>query len=199
MKSMGGDWTVEEEVAALVSSKEVLRSSLWRHRALLGAASNPRRMDVNKLIGFADFITDTLHAPEGWKEGFPLVGSHPPVPQPDQMRRGKLAGMAMPAGGVSVSSPVAREINVEVEMEVEVKMDTTRIAGASMGVKRPLDDATSEVKQPAGVLVLGQGQSQDQVSTESKPSKTPAPASVPAPLPAAKRVAIDFGMDSDSD
>jgi hypothetical protein len=192
---MGGDWTAEEEVAALVSSREVLRSSLWRHRALLDAASNPRRMDVNKLIGFADFITDTLHAPEGWKEGFPLVGSHPPVPQPDQMRRGKLAEMAMPAGGVSVSSPVAGEINVEVKMEVEVKMDTTDIAGASIGVKRPLDDATSEVKQPAGVV----GQGQDQVSTESKPSKTPAPVSVPAPSPAAKRVAIDFGMDSDSD
>jgi hypothetical protein len=194
---MGGDWTAEEEVAALVSSREVLRSSLWRHRALLDAASNPRRMDVNKLIAFADFITDTLHAPEGWKEGFPLVGSHPPVPQPDQMRRGKLAEMAMPAGDMSVSSPVAGGINVEVEMEVEVKMDTTDIAGASTGVKRPLDDATSEVKQPA--VVVGQGQGQDQVSTESKPSETPAPASVPAPSPAAKRVAIDFGMDSDSD
>lgn len=155
---------------------------------MLDAASNPRRMDVNKLIGFADFITDTLHAPEGWKEGFPLVGSHPPVPQPDQMRRGKLAEMALPAGGVAVSSPAPEEIKMEVEV------DTTGIVGASMGVKRPLDDATSEVKQPAGVVGPGRGL----ISTESKPSAAPTPAPAPAPA-AVKRAIIDFGMDSDSD
>ena len=32
-----------------------------------------------------------LHAPPSWQEGQPLYFSHPPVPLPEEMRKGKLA------------------------------------------------------------------------------------------------------------
>ena len=38
----------------------------------------------------AEGVQLSLHAPKGWKIGFPLYFSHPPAPLPEEMRRGKL-------------------------------------------------------------------------------------------------------------
>lgn len=42
------------------------------------------------IIEFADYVSRGLSAPMKWTPGNPLVGGHPPAPQPEQMRIGML-------------------------------------------------------------------------------------------------------------
>ena len=49
-----------------------------------------RTVSVDCILEFAKYTTFTLRAPEGWTPGMPLIGGHPPAPQPDQMRDGVL-------------------------------------------------------------------------------------------------------------
>ena len=49
-----------------------------------------RAVPVDYVLDFSRYTTFTLGAPEGWIPGMPLIGGHPPAPQPDQMRDGVL-------------------------------------------------------------------------------------------------------------
>jgi hypothetical protein len=49
-----------------------------------------RAVPVDYVLDFSRYTTFTLGAPEGWTPGMPLIGAHPPAPQPDQMRDGVL-------------------------------------------------------------------------------------------------------------
>ena len=49
-----------------------------------------RTVSIDYILDFAQYTTFTLRAPEGWTPGMPLIGGHPPAPQPDQMRDGVL-------------------------------------------------------------------------------------------------------------
>ena len=91
--------TDKEKFEKLLDARDVLKGALFRNKSVLQAVDSNVRVDLHQFISFADFITDTLSAPKGWQEGYPLVASHPPAPLPDQMRRGKLGelehGMSM--------------------------------------------------------------------------------------------------------
>ena len=58
------------------------------------------------VLEFADNITMTLHAPQDWVPGRPLIdlGGHPPAPQFEQMRVGALALLHEEFGSQSVLS-----------------------------------------------------------------------------------------------
>lgn len=173
-----------KEVEILVNAREKLRDALRKHEALFSALERPMHIELDKFVEFADFITDTISAPDGWKEGFPLVRSHPPVPQPDQMRRGKLAEYAtgrdfgLGDNAPSRSDEVGRSADAPVMdvVENEAKGDDPSVAqneakeGSYSSAAIPRAEAS--VLAPAGKLAM--------------PREKP-------------KLNLNFGMDSGSD
>ena len=113
----------KEELIRLLDARESLRTALLRNEHILSSISVERKVNVLDLIQFADFVTDTFSAPEGWRpdKGMPLHGSVPPAPMPDQMRRGKLGELevAKNAQSTQIAPPTPQRQGQGVEGAVE--------------------------------------------------------------------------------
>ena len=115
--------TEKEKFEKLLDARDVLRDALFRNKTVLQAVDSNVRVDLHQFISFADFMTDTLSSPKGLQEGYPLVASNPPAPQPDQMRRGKLG---------------------ELELRTSMALEESAETGAAGSGRQ--DDATNEAK-----------------------------------------------------
>eukprot|EP00608_Synchroma_pusillum_P011761 CAMPEP_0198442054 /NCGR_PEP_ID=MMETSP1452-20131203/65112_1 /TAXON_ID=1181717 /ORGANISM="Synchroma pusillum, Strain CCMP3072" /LENGTH=210 /DNA_ID=CAMNT_0044162685 /DNA_START=18 /DNA_END=648 /DNA_ORIENTATION=+ len=83
------------ELFALLSAVTAAREGAVAHLSRAAAARTTRASHVVEL---ARAMTFTLAAPPGWAPGAPLLGSHPPAPQAEQMRAGLLGRAAALAG-----------------------------------------------------------------------------------------------------
>jgi len=70
-----------------------IKKALEKHANLLESLKkcDEHVVNVDSILDYAELITETLYAPEGWQPGMPLLSSIPPAPQLSQMRMGKLA------------------------------------------------------------------------------------------------------------
>jgi len=130
-------------------------------------------MGLNDYLRFSDFLTDTLKAPKKWREGFPLHGSRPPIPQLEQMRQGKLAELDS-KGTLSQSVMVTNE-------------DEKKTEGAFIGGEKRAYH--NQLREKANAEAEGKGYSNDKIDTGSiaKSQKS-------------DHLDINFGMsDSDND
>lgn len=70
---------------------ENVRNTLDENDEYLKNIRKTKLVKVDHILELAKRMSFTQHAPVGWKEGHPLINAFPPVPQPEQMRVGKLA------------------------------------------------------------------------------------------------------------
>ena len=95
----------EEERSKLLrlyEAKKEISDVLYRHKKLLSMLSDEeiknRRCTVDDMLKFAHNITETSYATAGWRPGAPLINSHPPAPQVEQMRIGLLGALGVQLG-----------------------------------------------------------------------------------------------------
>ena len=111
-----------------------------------------RTVSIDCILEFAKYTTFTLRAPEGWTPGMPLIGGHPPAPQPDQMRDGVLQQYNQRCP-IKIVQPLLRQpteardiIRVEhiaksVESTEKTSLKTTRSESVETITSVPLDEA----------------------------------------------------------
>jgi hypothetical protein len=80
----------KEDLQNLLTVKKTIEETLFTHRDALDKIRNFKNVKIDDVIEFADNLTLTAHAPMEWKVGFPLIKSHLPAPQPEEMRFGYL-------------------------------------------------------------------------------------------------------------
>ena len=73
-------------MSSLLSAKKDIRLTLHRYHTQLKLLKNSHSVSVSAILDFADNITISNKAMNGWVEGMPLGKSNPPAPQPEQMR-----------------------------------------------------------------------------------------------------------------
>lgn len=81
----------KDRLKYLLSMKHSIYDKLSQHKGELDQIKKAKAIDINDLLQFSRNITLTSRAPNGWQPGFPLYNSHPPAPQPEEMRAGVLA------------------------------------------------------------------------------------------------------------
>ena len=77
-------------IEELLKTRKDISSFLRLKSKELHLLKECRAVPVDYVLDFSRYTTFTLGAPEGWIPGMPLIGGHPPAPQPDQMRDGVL-------------------------------------------------------------------------------------------------------------
>ena len=80
----------ESRVEELLKTRKDISNFLRLKSNELNLLKHCRVVPVDYVLDFSRYTTFTLGAPEGWMPGMPLIGGHPPAPQPDQMRDGVL-------------------------------------------------------------------------------------------------------------
>ena len=82
------------EIRELLLKRKRISEFLYKHADELSAIRQKTKIlpSTDWVLGFAENITPTLRAPNGWVPGRPLhdLGGHPPAPQLEQMRLGLL-------------------------------------------------------------------------------------------------------------
>lgn len=164
-----------------------------------------RVISSDYILDFSRYTTFTLGAPEGWVPGMPLIGGHPPAPQPDQMRDGVLQRFNQQRPVLIVAPPVVptKVMKDIVKKEQGVKPVITE--NISLPTKRPADEV------PQGIKVVKQEieVKEEAMEKEERISLAPVPAPVPVssvrvsedqqPHKRARQINISFGLsDSES-
>ena len=80
----------QDRLIELLSARRKISDFLRTNGEELTNISRSRMLPATWVVEFARYTTLTLKAPPGWIPGAPLVGSHPPAPQPEEMRDGAL-------------------------------------------------------------------------------------------------------------
>mmetsp|Transcript_16411 Transcript_16411/g.22623 ORF Transcript_16411/g.22623 Transcript_16411/m.22623 type:complete len:171 (+) Transcript_16411:129-641(+) len=80
----------QDLIRTLLDSKTDIRKTLHKLKDDIALIKTSRTMQVSWILDFADNITLSNKAMNGWVEGMPLTKSNPPAPQPEQMRDGFL-------------------------------------------------------------------------------------------------------------
>ena len=91
----------------LLSARRKISDFLRANGEELTNISHSRMLPPAWVVEFARYTTLTLKAPPGWIPGAPLVGSHPPAPQPEEMRDGALQRFNQRCNAVASSSSAA--------------------------------------------------------------------------------------------
>lgn len=91
-------WTVDmantfsaTEVVQLLAAKREIEKCLRAHQMDLNLIRESRAVSVEDLLKESLQIQYNCHAPNGYTIGMPLFKSHPPAPQPEEMRIGALS------------------------------------------------------------------------------------------------------------
>lgn len=80
----------KNKIRRLLQIRRNITNCLRDNREELNHIRNVRTVHARDIIDLADYASKTLKAPPLWKPGNPVIGGHPPAPQPEQMRLGKL-------------------------------------------------------------------------------------------------------------
>jgi hypothetical protein len=135
-----------------------------------------REKSINYLdiMELGNRISTTLHAPRHWRPGALLLSGHPPAPQAEQMRKGKLGNLKL-----NLVTPNYSEILSQIQQEIQLtaKLTLSKRSGTLPTV------APTVVAAPV---------TEKRIPVEHLP---------PPEVPAKKQrtINISFGFESDSD
>lgn len=77
-------------IRRLLEIRKNVTDTLQTYSEELIHIKNTESVSSEDIVDFSDYISRGLSAPNKWLPGNPLVGGHPPAPQPEQMRIGML-------------------------------------------------------------------------------------------------------------
>eukprot|EP01041_Mallomonas_annulata_P001501 gene1501-2896_t len=79
-----------DKIRGLLQIRKNITNTLRQYDEELEHVKNVRKVKFADVIKYADYTSRTIRAPPHWQPGHPVVGGHPPAPQAEQMRLGKL-------------------------------------------------------------------------------------------------------------
>ena len=133
-------------IEQLLSVRKSITSFFREKSDELQSIRECRSVPIDGILEFSRYTTFTLRAPESWAPGMPLIGGHPPAPQPDQMRDGVLQRYNQQRPVIIIPPPL---------MPTKVMKDIVKVERASKPIvpqeidllktKRSLDVAAVEV------------------------------------------------------
>jgi hypothetical protein len=184
-----------DEIKALLQERKEISVFLWEKQEMLKILRESGKGDVKPewLIELADNITMSARAPAHWAAPRPLheFKGHPPAPQFEQMRAGKLE--ALHQKNINKAGTERQEAADELKL---IKFDRTTTS-ASAGV-------STTALSAAGVRgKRGRGNGEDEDASRSRKrakeeDEEGRRQEEPAAARARKAAAVNFGLDNDS-
>jgi len=114
----------------LLSVKRMIEECLRTHKEDLNLLQDSRQVNVQDLLKESLQIQFNCHAPKEYTIGMPLFKSHPPAPQPEEMRVGALPTYNKTAGKNATS---AKSLQTAVDTETSTFLNTLK---AELSAKR---------------------------------------------------------------
>jgi hypothetical protein len=165
------------------------------HGEELANVNQSQTLPADWVIEFARYTTLTLQAPPGWVPGAPLTGSHPPAPQPEQMRDSTLQrfnqrNAATGVGAASSSSKLGGTGISSADESAATQMKSLlSLQGTKRKVHPPPVTASMQPDQDADIEM--DVEQADQIEKELPPDQ---------PQKKTRQININYGMsDSDDD
>jgi hypothetical protein len=145
-------------IGELLTIRKDITSFFRKRSEELKAIKECRVVPTDFILEFSRYTTFTLRAPEGWTPGMPLIGGHPPAPQPDQMRDGVLQRhnqqrpIIIAPPPVVVMKEMKHIVKVELRPKVQVNKDDNlvpqKVPAATEQVSIPIAEIRNEKKAP---------------------------------------------------
>jgi hypothetical protein len=141
-----------KNVTQLLACKEDIRDTLYKYEDQLIALKKLRRVELNTLLEVAQNLSYTDRAPDGWTPGAPLGKSHPPAPQPHEMRGGMLEKYHLDlqskkvAGSVALDTTKTTGKKTKTAAEVRALADSIFNYKATLLAKKALEQASKSVE-----------------------------------------------------
>ena len=128
-------------IGELLTIRKNITSFFRKRSEELKSIKECRVVPTDYILEFSRYTTFTLRAPEGWTPGMPLIGGHPPAPQPDQMRDGVLQRHNQQRPIIVTLPPVVvmKEMKNIVKVELHPKVQVVK------------DDKLVQLKRPAAI------------------------------------------------
>lgn len=145
---------------------------------------NEKTIDPNSIFDFADILSKTIHAPNGWSETIPLIGVYPPAPQALQIRRGMLYEI------IQNQNITANNSTVDVPMDTDEKLGDNKVQISTL-IDKDTTCAANIDQQNRRIKV------EDQIVKEKEMNALPTQEQQQQEKPKSK-MGISFGL-SDSD
>ena len=171
----------------LLEVKSSIRKALSLSPALLPKVVHSEVGYYKDLIIFGNRFSKTLNAPPGYQPGGALVAGHPPAPQPDNMRKGRLGNIKL---------EILKDNNI-----VDEHWETPEVVLPFTDIEKP-----EVVKSSIAKSVTTMSQSNPRELTHpptmiiaSKKREIEEEISVAEPRKRQRQITIDFGFDSDSE
>jgi len=140
----------KDKIRKLLYIKRSISKCLRENQEELDHIRNVRIVQACDIIELADYISRTIKAPPLWKPGNPVVGGHPPAPQPEQMRLGKLGEHHLQLESLNPhDSKEITSIQTE-QIDKEANYDETL---DDLGVKKEISSANSTESRSSKVLL----------------------------------------------
>jgi len=129
----------QQHLHQLLHARRKISDFYRAHGDELAAIAGSRTLPPDWVIEFARYTTLTLSAPPGWVPGAPLIGSHPPAPQPEEMRDGALQRYNQQGSSSSSSNSSSGASNESKVAEPEKPpAQSLRGAAPSPGKRKPM-------------------------------------------------------------
>jgi hypothetical protein len=145
-------------IRELLTIRKDITSFFRKRSEELKSIKECRVVPTDFILEFSRYTTFTLRAPEGWTPGMPLIGGHPPAPQPDQMRDGVLQRHNQQRPIIIAPPPavVMKEmkhiIKVDLRPKVQINNDDNivpqKTPAALEEVRVPIVEIKNEKKNP---------------------------------------------------
>jgi hypothetical protein len=145
-------------IGDLLTIRKDITSFFRKRSEELKSIKECRVVPTDFILEFSRYTTFTLRAPEGWTPGMPLIGGHPPAPQPDQMRDGVLQRhnqqrpIIIAPPPVVVMKEMKHIIKVELRPKVQINKDVNFVPQKTPAALEkssvPISETRNEKKNP---------------------------------------------------
>jgi hypothetical protein len=162
---------MRERVKVLLSTQSRIQRKL--HELKEKHPHREKAINYLDILKLGNRISTTLHAPRHWRPGALLLSGHPPAPQAEQMRKGKLGNLKL-----DLVTPNYSEIVSQIQQEIQLTAKLTLSKRSGALPPPPAAPAPAPVAE-----------------------KRPLEHLPPPDMPAKKQrtINISFGFESDSD
>eukprot|EP01038_Epipyxis_sp_PR26KG_P014945 gene14945-20104_t len=96
--------SVSDRVILLLSAKKRIKTTIHIHQQILGSLKSYSTFhsldELNYLLNLSQNMSLSHRAPLGWQVGMPLIRSHLPAPQLEEMRMGAVGLLAASSNNV---------------------------------------------------------------------------------------------------
>lgn len=177
----------KRKIEKLLATRKSITDFFRKRSEELHLIKESSTVPTDYILEFARYTTFTLRAPQGWMPGMPLIGGHPPAPQPDQMRDGILQryNQQRPIIDAPSEEKVMKEMKDIVKVRVVPKSFTSNDLHLKEVISAPIPyDA---IKSHSGTTIATAAVDSTEVAADQQPLKR------------ARQINISFGLsDSES-